>query len=151
MRQIFREATQEKRILANTSYIVFEVSGQLFLIHASEVHNVAQIQKEQIQFVFGKEMIQIDGVLIPSFRLESFFSLKQMEDKQTMFCLILENGETNIGIPIHELIDIFDSMEIKENNVIHNEFVEGISIIEDKTALHIKLPKILSSELVEVS
>ena len=103
------------------------------------------------QFVFGKEMIQIDGVLIPSFRLESFFSLKQMEDKQTMFCLILENGETNIGIPIHELIDIFDSMEIKENNVIHNEFVEGISIIEDKTALHIKLPKILSSELVEVS
>ncbi|MBP7284168.1 MAG: chemotaxis protein CheW [Leptospiraceae bacterium] len=150
-RQIFREATQEKRILANTSYIVFEVSGQLFLIHASEVHNVAQIQKEQIQFVFGKEMIQIDGVLIPSFRLESFFSLKQMEDKQTMFCLILENGETNIGIPIHELIDIFDSMEIKENNVIHNEFVEGISIIEDKTALHIKLPKILSSELVEVS
>ena len=46
-RQIFREATQEKRILANTSYIVFEVSGQLFLIHASEVHNVAQIQKEQ--------------------------------------------------------------------------------------------------------
>ncbi len=139
----------QKKVVANSNYLAFEISNQLFLVHASEILHVWQIQKSQIQFVFEKEMIQVEGVLIPSFKLETFFNIKQVDHPDILFCLIIQNTETTIGILVHHLLDMFDSIEIKDNTVIQNEFVEGISMIENRTALHISLTKILQKNKAE--
>ncbi len=138
---------QKKRV-ANNNYLAFEISSQFFLVDASEISHVWQIQKSQIQYVFEKEMIQIEEALISSFSLETFFNLNQIDYPENLFCLIIQDGETTFGIPIHNLLDMFDSIEIKENNVIKNEFVQGISSIENKTALHISISKILQQNKI---
>jgi two-component system chemotaxis sensor kinase CheA len=148
-KDVILDISLQKRKVANSNYLAFEISGQFFLVHASEILHVWQIQKEQIQSVFEKEMVQIEGVLIEGFRLETFFNIRQTEDPENLFCLIIQNEKNTVGILAHNLLDMFDSIEIKENDVIHNEFVEGISMIENKTALHISLTKILQRNKAE--
>ncbi len=116
--------------LAIIQALMINIGNEKYAIPLSNIQNIEDVKKEDIQLVQKQEVIVIRNEIIPIIRLHNILGLPQEEDKDLMMGVIVKKGERQVGFIIDSLIG---QQEIVIKSL--GKYLSGIDIIAGATIL----------------
>jgi two-component system chemotaxis sensor kinase CheA len=89
--------------LAIISALMVEVSGRLFAVPLSAVHESVKVDLQDIHSVDSGEIINLRDRLLPVFRLDHYFGLAEREAREQEYLVIIESGDKKGAIIVDRL------------------------------------------------
>ncbi len=115
--------------LAIIQALMINIGNEKYAIPLSNIQNIEDVKKEDIQLVQKQEVIVARNEIIPIVRLHNVLGLPQ-EDKELMMGVIVKKGERQVGFIIDSLIG---QQEIVIKSL--GKYLSGIDIIAGATIL----------------
>lgn len=116
--------------LAIIQALMIKIGNEKYAIPLSNIQNIEDVKKEDIQLVQKQEVIVVRNEIIPIIRLHNILGLPQEEDKELMMGVIIKKGERQVGFIIDSLIG---QQEIVIKSL--GKYLSGIDIIAGATIL----------------
>ena len=90
--------------LAIITALMVEVGGEIFAIPLSGVLESIRIQTDEIHEVGGTEVINLRDQLLPIRRLDGFYKLKKVEERDMEYVVVVGSGEKRGGLVVDRLL-----------------------------------------------
>jgi two-component system chemotaxis sensor kinase CheA len=90
--------------LAIITALMVEVGGEIFAIPLSGVLESIRIRAEEIHDVGGTEVINLRDQLLPIRRLDRFFGLNSMVEREQEYVVVVGSGEKRGGLVVDRLL-----------------------------------------------
>ena len=147
--ELLENKSQAKSAIINkdAGYILFESSNQRFAISSSSVTCIEKINILKIEKIFSENVIQYKEDIIPLLRLEDFYNIPKKDFAKDAYCIIVSINNKTIGILIHEIIDVIDSIHILTSNKISGQGVLGQAIIQNHSTIVLDIFALLTPQL----
>lgn len=116
--------------LAIIQALMINIGNEKYAIPLSNIQNIEDVKKEDIQLVQKQEVIVVRDEIIPIVRLHNVIGLQEEEDKDLMMGVIVKKGERQVGFIIDSLIG---QQEIVIKSL--GKYLSGIDIIAGATIL----------------
>lgn len=116
--------------LAIIQALMINIGNEKYAIPLSNIQNIEDVKKEDIQLVQKQEVIMVRNEIIPIVRLHHVLGLPEEEDKDLMMGVIVKKGERQVGFIIDSLIG---QQEIVIKSL--GKYLSGIDIIAGATIL----------------
>lgn len=116
--------------LAIIQALMINIKDEKYAIPLSNINNIEDIHKDDIQFVQNQEVIMVRNEIIPIVRLRSVIGLEEDTDSEMLMCVIVQKGEKQVGFIVDSLIG---QQEIVIKSL--GKYLNGIDIIAGATIL----------------
>ncbi len=116
--------------LAIIQALMINIKDEKYAIPLSNINNIEDVHKDDIQFVQNQEVIMVRNEIIPIVRLRSVIGLEEDTDSEMLMCVIVQKGEKQVGFIVDSLIG---QQEIVIKSL--GKYLNGIDIIAGATIL----------------
>jgi len=125
--------------------------GDVFAVPLGLVERIEKININHIETVGGRRAIKYRNGSLTLISIEETCDVKPMEeDLQTLFVIIFNVMNREVGILASQILDIVDTMIEIDEFTFKQPGIWGSSIIEDKTVLILDIQTIAASVLTEI-
>ena len=130
-----KELVGDRKTKKDTGYILFEASGQRFAMSSSSVICIEKISFSKIETIFTTKVLQYKEDIISILQLEDIYHIPKVNFEKESFCIIISVEDSTVGVLIHEVIDIVESISILNSTnltgpgIIGKAIVKGVSTI----------------------
>ena len=107
--------------------------AERFAIPMHQVARLERIRTMQIDSVGGNKVLQYRGGSLPLMALEEMISARPMPDTTWLYVVVFALGGREVGLLIHEVIDIHTSETTIDGSLFRQPGVIGSMVIENKT------------------
>jgi len=102
-----------------------------FAIPMQLIARLERIQRKDIQWVGGQQVLQYRGASLPLLNLDSHIRARPCPEAEAGFAVVFGMGKREVGLLVHEVVDIrelpgeVDSLLFREPGVIGSAILEG--------------------------
>lgn len=128
----------------DAGYVLFQSSQQYFATLSSSVVCIEKIKFTKIEKLSGFDVVQYKNDIIPIVRLEEIYDVNFKEFKDDVYVIIIKIGTRNMGILIHEILDVVNDIEVIQSDRFQGESILGHSLINGHTTIVIDAVELLT-------
>lgn len=137
--QVFREDKltegTSKVFKKDAGYVLFQSSQQYFATLSSSVVCIEKIKFNKIEKLSGFDVVQYKSDIIPVIRLEEIYDVNSTDCKDDVYVIIIKIGKRNMGILIHEILDVINDIDVIQSDRFHGESILGHSLVNGHTTI----------------
>lgn len=144
--------------IAMEKYLTFYIDEQLYSVPTSQVVEIIRMQP--ITFMpnvsnYVKGVINLRGKVVPVIDMRLRFKKEEKDYDTRTSIVIVESGETTVGLIVDSVKDVRDVAATQINNapkskkVVGNGFVNGIATLDNESAMLLDVAKVLTHHSAE--
>ena len=118
--------------------------AELLALSLSAVRRVVMIQRERIERVGERELVNVDGTAVNVMRLDRFLDLSACPDQDPLFLILPRHGGESVGLLASQIVDTPTLPVRLDTQAYRADGILGSMMIRDQIAVFLDLERLLS-------
>lgn len=138
--------SQQKKIEKQEILLFNNAGEEVFGVAISKISRIEKIEAKGVNHVGTKEFLKYENRSIRLFRLENHLSISSpKEDSQFLYVLLPKGLKQQVGIIIHNVIDVISTEVVLEERSVKGAGLLGSAIVQEKMTLILDLISFLQN------